>query len=108
MKEDMEQLIDPNEVGQGKKSKTILIVIILTWIILLFFAFQVIVGYLNLHRIYDGKTPYFLIREEETNYPNQVMKVYHFGLYKIIVIQTDTNTSTTLRVFFFDEKEMLK
>lgn len=108
MNEEMEQLIDPNEVGQGKKSIVFTISIILLWLLLLFFAFQAVTGYLNLHRVYEGEKPYFLMKTEEKVKQNKLVRTYHFGLYKIIYTETESATQTFLRPFFYDEKEAFK
>lgn len=106
--EEMEQLIDPNEVGQGKKSKLLTVGTIVVWILLLFFVFQVVTGYLNLHRVYNGEKPYFLISEEQKDYKDISMKVYRFGLYKIIFTEDEKQTSASIKVFFYDEEKLVK
>lgn len=104
MKEEMEQIIDPKEVGQEKKSKVWLIVKILIFLFFIFVLSQIVLGYINLQQIHQDKEPYLLLSEKEYQQEESVTKVYDFGVYKVVKTDTENKTTTSLKPWFFDDE----
>lgn len=108
MKEEMEQIIDPKEVGQEKKSKIWLLVKIFIFLFFIFAISQIVLGYINLQQIHQEKKPYLLISQKEYQQEESVTKVYYFGIYKVVKTDTESKTTTSLKPWFFDDEKEFK
>ncbi len=95
-KEDMEK-------HSGKVGSVIAIIIIV--ILILLVISQIILGVINLNRIYQHEKPYFLVdkKTNENTDNNEVTDIYYFGVYKIILKENTTTKTASLRPWFFKE-----
>lgn len=103
---DMELLLDPKEVNQNKKGKWGIIGFLLVFLFLMVFVFEIITGHLNLYLIHERKEPYFLISENTYKKDNKIITTYNFGIYKIIEVESETETKTALRIWFADTENL--
>lgn len=90
------------DVKPKKRSVARIIINILLILFAIFIGINAFLGSANLKLIYDGKEPQFLLHEETYQDGKIKVKVYHFGVYKIVTRADDSEMKLSLRPWFFD------
>lgn len=101
-KEEMELLIDLKEIGQHKRNILSIVLKVIVIIFTLFILCQIILGFINFNRLYNNKEPYLVLKTKENINGVEYEKVYYFGLYKIILLDNDDESSIKLKIWFQD------
>ncbi len=90
------------DVKPKKRSAFKVIVSVLLILFAIFVGINAFLGSANLKLIYDGREPQFLLREETYQDGKVKVKVYHFGVYKIVTRSDESEMKLSLRPWFFD------
>ncbi len=104
-KELEQQITKDQEVWEDvkiKRSVPHMIINVLLVLFIIFVIFNAFFGSLNLKLIYDGKEPKMLLREESYQDGETDVRVYHFGLYKIVTRTESSEMKLSLRLWFID------